>query len=104
MTNRGTIGHRRNKRPLTETRDDSWKEQPVILPTVKGGASSTSPLIITGVFGHYRTPYMFLDPGSRADIMYEQCFNQLDDSDKRRLVPVTEPISGFIHESIMPRG
>lgn len=61
-----------------------WKEAQVILPTVPGGANSTTPLIITTLFDHYRTYKMMCDSGSSFDIMYQQCFDQLDDEDKAR--------------------
>ena len=78
-----------HKRTFTEAKNDSWKEEQVIMPRVKVGACSTAPLIITGVVGHYRTRYMFLDNGSSTDIMYQQCFDQLDDDDKKRIIPTT---------------
>ena len=79
-------------------------EDQVILPRVRDDISSTTPLVITGVFGHYRTRYMMCDGGSSSDIMYQQCFDQLDIEDKNRMEPVNFPIMGFFKEVIHPIG
>ncbi|XP_076952454.1 uncharacterized protein LOC143626192 [Bidens hawaiensis] len=78
-----------------ETDEEEWKNEPIIFPRVKGGPSNKNPLIITAVFGHYRSQYVFFDTGSTSDIMYKQCFEQLDDEDKERLKPIHSPVSGF---------
>ncbi|XP_076909484.1 uncharacterized protein LOC143566733 [Bidens hawaiensis] len=90
-----------------ECDEEEWKNEPVIFPRVKGGPSNKNPLIITVVFGHYRSQYVFFDTGSTSDIMYiiyEQFFEQLDDEDKERLKPIHAPVSGFGGEIMHPRG
>ncbi|XP_035838197.1 uncharacterized protein LOC110901424 [Helianthus annuus] len=47
---------------------------------------------------------MFIDPGSSMDIIYEQCFKQLDPDDKARLEPVDFPLTGFCNEAVFPLG
>ncbi|XP_021996336.1 uncharacterized protein LOC110893539 [Helianthus annuus] len=84
--------------------EPSWQEQRVIFPVVRGGPHATRPVVITGIVGHYETEYIFIDPGSTADIIYEQCFNQFDDEDKTRLEPVDYPLSGFCNEMVFPLG
>ena len=79
-------------------------EDQVILPRVRGGASSTTPLVITGIFGHYRTRYMMCDGGSSSDIMYQQSFDQLVLEDKASMEPMDLPIMGFFKEAIHPIG
>ncbi|XP_022028469.1 uncharacterized protein LOC110929617 [Helianthus annuus] len=84
--------------------DDSWRERQVIFPVVRGGPREKRPIIIPGVVGHYQTDYIFIDPGSTADIIYEQCFNQFDQEDKARLEPVDYPLTGFCNEAVFPLG
>ncbi|XP_076910186.1 uncharacterized protein LOC143567733 [Bidens hawaiensis] len=79
----------------SEYLDEVWKKVPVIFPQIKGGPCNKNPLIITAQFGHYRSQYVFFDTGSTSDIMYEQCFEQLDEEDKERLKPIHAPVSGF---------
>ncbi|XP_021980421.1 uncharacterized protein LOC110876561 [Helianthus annuus] len=90
----------KGKRPY----EPSWQEQQVIFPVVRGGPRATRPVVITGIIGHYETEYVFIDPGSTADIIYEQCFNQFDEEDKARLEPVDYPLSGFCNEMVFPLG
>ncbi|KAJ0556588.1 putative DNA/RNA polymerase superfamily [Helianthus annuus] len=90
----------KGKRPFKP----AWQEQQVIFPVVRGGPRVTRPVVITGIIGHYETEYVFIDPGSTADIIYEQCFNQFDDEDKARLEPVDYPLSGFCNEMVFPLG
>ncbi|XP_022032236.1 uncharacterized protein LOC110933316 [Helianthus annuus] len=88
----------KGKRPF----EPAWQEQQVIFPIVRGGPRATRPVVITGIIGHYETEYIFIDPGSTADIIYEQCFNQFDDEEKARLKPVDYPLSGFYNEMVFP--
>ncbi|XP_076938528.1 uncharacterized protein LOC143606745 [Bidens hawaiensis] len=62
------------------------------------------PLIITSLFGNYRSQYVFFDTGSTSDIMYEHCFEQLDDEDKAKLKHVHAPVFGFEYEVMHPKG
>ncbi|XP_022013761.1 uncharacterized protein LOC110913223 [Helianthus annuus] len=84
--------------------DDSWREKQVVFPVVRGGPREKRPIVISGVIGHYQTDYIFIDPGSTADIIYEQCFNQFDQEDKARLEPVDYPLTGFCNEAVFPLG
>ncbi|XP_076958334.1 uncharacterized protein LOC143634032 [Bidens hawaiensis] len=94
-----TVGGKRR-----ELEDEEWKNEPVIFLRVKGGPCNKNPLIITALFGHYRSQYVFFETGSTSDIMYEQCFEQLDEEDKERLKPIHAPVSGFGGEIMHPRG
>ncbi|XP_076955093.1 uncharacterized protein LOC143629806 [Bidens hawaiensis] len=47
-----------------ECDEEEWKNEPAIFPRVKGGPSNKNPLIITAVFGHYRSQYVLFDTGS----------------------------------------
>ncbi|XP_076924078.1 uncharacterized protein LOC143586404 [Bidens hawaiensis] len=87
-----------------EYSDKEWKNEPVIFPRIKGGPCNKNPLIITVEFGHYRSQYVFFDTGNTSDIMYEQCFEQLDEEDKERLQPIHAHVSGFGGEIMHPRG
>ncbi|XP_076917805.1 uncharacterized protein LOC143578002 [Bidens hawaiensis] len=87
-----------------EADEDEWKNEPVVFPRVKGGPCMKQPLIITTLFGHYRSQYVLFDTGSTSDIMYEQCFEQLDDEDKANLKPVHAPVSGFGYEVMHSKG
>ncbi|XP_076944124.1 uncharacterized protein LOC143614628 [Bidens hawaiensis] len=87
-----------------ESDEEEWKNEPVIFPRIKGGPSNKNPLIITALFGHYCSQYVFFDTCSTSDIMYEQCFKQLDEDDKERLKPIHAPVSGFGGEIMHPRG
>ena len=93
-----------SRRTSKRNYDQHWREQQVVFPVVPGGPQEERPVIITGIFGHYRTDYMFIDPGSSMDIIYEQCFKQLDSEDKARLEPVDFPLSGFCNEAVFPLG
>ncbi|XP_021995160.1 uncharacterized protein LOC110892249 [Helianthus annuus] len=57
----------KGKRPY----EPSWQEQRVIFPVVRGGPRATRPVVIIGIIGHYETEYIFIDPRSTADIIYE---------------------------------
>ncbi|XP_076909297.1 uncharacterized protein LOC143566496 [Bidens hawaiensis] len=92
------------KGKLREYSDEEWKNELVIFPRIKGGPCNKNPLIITAEFGHYRSQYVFFDTGSTSDIMYEQCFEQLDEEDKESLQPIHAPVSGFGGEIMHPRG
>ncbi|XP_076931508.1 uncharacterized protein LOC143596688 [Bidens hawaiensis] len=87
-----------------EADEDEWKSEPVIFPKVRGGPCMKQPLIVTALFGHYRSQYVFFDTGSTSDIMYEQCFEQLDEEDKAKLKPVHAPFFGFGYEVMHPKG
>ncbi|XP_076938280.1 uncharacterized protein LOC143606382 [Bidens hawaiensis] len=50
--------------------EEEWKNEPVIFPRVKGGPNNKNPLIITAVFGHYRSQYVFFDTGFVGEIMH----------------------------------
>ncbi|XP_035838075.1 uncharacterized protein LOC118485749 [Helianthus annuus] len=84
--------------------EPSWQEQQVIFPVVRDGPRATRPVVITGIIGHYETEYIFIDPRSTDDIIYQQCFNQFDEEDKARLEPVDYPLSGFCNEMVFPLG
>ncbi|XP_076928057.1 uncharacterized protein LOC143591871 [Bidens hawaiensis] len=81
-----------------------WKEEQVISPIVRGGANKKAPLVITAVFGNYRTPRFFVDIGATSNIMYRQCFDLVDEEDKRRLTAVNAPITGFNQSIASPLG
>ncbi|XP_076905930.1 uncharacterized protein LOC143561844 [Bidens hawaiensis] len=87
-----------------EFSDEEWKNEPVIFPRIKGGPCNKNPLIITALFEHYRSHYVLFDTGSTSNIMYEQCFEQLEEDDKERLRPIHAPISGFGGKIMHPRG
>ncbi|XP_076921460.1 uncharacterized protein LOC143582867 [Bidens hawaiensis] len=87
-----------------EFADEEWKNEPVIFPRIRGGPCNKNPLIITALFGHYRSQYVFFETGSTSDIMYEQWFEQLEEDDKERLRPIHAPVSGFGGEVMHPRG
>ncbi|XP_076886040.1 uncharacterized protein LOC143535761 [Bidens hawaiensis] len=89
---------------MREFDEEEWKNEPVIFPRVKGGPCNKNPLIITALIGHYRSHYVFFDTGSTSAIMYEHCFEQLDEDDKARLKPIHAPVSGFGGEVTHPRG
>ncbi|KAM0042349.1 putative aspartic peptidase domain superfamily [Helianthus debilis subsp. tardiflorus] len=93
-----------SRRPNKRNHDQHWREQQVVFPVVPGGPQEERRVIITGIFGHYRTDYMFIDPGSSMDIIYEQCFKPLDSEDKARLEPVDFPLTGFCNEAVFPLG
>ncbi|XP_076936960.1 uncharacterized protein LOC143604331 [Bidens hawaiensis] len=97
-------GGRKTGGKRRECDEEEWKNEPAIFPRVKGGPNNKNPLIITALFGHYRSQYVFFDTGSTSDIMYEQCFEQLDNEDKERLKPIHAPVSGFGGEIMHPRG
>ncbi|XP_076941354.1 uncharacterized protein LOC143610883 [Bidens hawaiensis] len=99
----GTGGHKVGGK-RRESEEEEWKNEPVIFPRIKGGPSNKNPLIITALFGHYRSQYVFFDTDSTSDIMYEQCFEHLDEDDKEILKPIHAPVSGFGGEIMQPRG
>ncbi|XP_076960101.1 uncharacterized protein LOC143636374 [Bidens hawaiensis] len=91
-----------NKKRITEWAP--WKEEQVIFPRVRGGANKKAPLVITAFFGNYRTPRFFVDTGATSNIMYRQCFDLVDEEDKRRLTVVNAPITGFNQSIAYPLG
>ncbi|XP_076946052.1 uncharacterized protein LOC143617345 [Bidens hawaiensis] len=97
-------GGYKNRGERRELEDEEWRNEPVIFPRIKGGPCNKNPLIITALFGHYRSQYVFFDTGSTSDIMYEQCFEQLYEEDKERLKPIHAPVSGYGGGIMHPRG
>ncbi|XP_076904442.1 uncharacterized protein LOC143559857 [Bidens hawaiensis] len=89
---------------MREIPDEESKNEPLIFPRIKGRPCNKNHLIITALFGHYRSQYVFFDTGSTLDVMYEQCFEQLDEKDKERLKPIHSPVYGFGGEVMHPRG
>ncbi|XP_076938178.1 uncharacterized protein LOC143606226 [Bidens hawaiensis] len=59
---------------------------------------------MTTVFGHYRVPHFFIDVGATSDIIYRQCFDLLEENDKRRLTPVNALITCFNQSIEYPLG
>ncbi|XP_076905912.1 uncharacterized protein LOC143561822 [Bidens hawaiensis] len=96
-------GGQQISRKRKEFADEEWKNEPVIFSRIRGGPCNKNPLIITALFVHYRSQYVFFDTGSTSDIMYEQCFEQLEIDDKERLRPIHAPVSGFGGEIMHPR-
>ncbi|XP_076920414.1 uncharacterized protein LOC143581534 [Bidens hawaiensis] len=96
------LGNVQNKKRRTEWAP--WKEEQVIFPRVRRGANKKAPLVITAVFGNYRTPRFFVDTGATSNIMYRQCFDLVDEEDKRRLIAVNAPITGFNQSIAYPLG
>ncbi|XP_076912543.1 uncharacterized protein LOC143570907 [Bidens hawaiensis] len=91
-----------NKKRRTEWAP--WKEEQVIFPRVRGWANKKAPLVITAIFGNYRTPRFFMDTGATSNIMYRQCFDLVDEEDKSRLTAVNTPITGFNQSIAYPLG
>ncbi|XP_076895628.1 uncharacterized protein LOC143548307 [Bidens hawaiensis] len=87
-----------------EFADEEWKNEPVIFPRIRGGPCNKNPLIIIALFGHYRSHYVFFDTCSTSDIIYEQCFEQLEEDDKERLRPIHALVYGFGGEIMHLRG
>ncbi|XP_076900468.1 uncharacterized protein LOC143554637 [Bidens hawaiensis] len=65
-------GGRKVRGKRREYDEEEWKNELVIFPRVKGGPRNKNPLIITALFGHYRSQYVFFYTGSTSDIIYEQ--------------------------------
>ncbi|XP_076951464.1 uncharacterized protein LOC143624844 [Bidens hawaiensis] len=84
--------------------EEEWKNEHVIFPLAKGGLCNKNLLIITALISHYCSYYVFFDTGSTSNIMYEQCFEQLDEEDKVRLKTIHATVSGFGGEVMHPRG
>ncbi|XP_076884194.1 uncharacterized protein LOC143533232 [Bidens hawaiensis] len=84
--------------------EEEWKNEPVIFPRVKGRPCNKNSLIITALIDHYRSHCVFFDTGSTSDIMYEQCYEKLDEDDKVRLRPIHAPVSRFGGKVMHPRG
>ncbi|XP_076908187.1 uncharacterized protein LOC143564933 [Bidens hawaiensis] len=82
----------------------AWKEEQVIFPKVRGGANKKAPLVIIAVFGNYRTPRFFVDTGATSNIMYRQCFDLVEEKDRRRLTAVNASIAGFNQSIEYPPG
>ncbi|XP_076941684.1 uncharacterized protein LOC143611358 [Bidens hawaiensis] len=80
-----------------ESEKKEWKTEPMIFPRIKGGPCNKNPLIITALFGHYHSQYVFFNTGSTSDIMY-------DEDDKERLKPIHAHVSGCGGEVMHPRG
>ncbi|KAI3794867.1 hypothetical protein L1987_37507 [Smallanthus sonchifolius] len=81
---------------------EAWMEQPLIFPPVRGGASSTSPMVIMALVGDYRISRIVVDIGASMDVMYEQLFRRLDVEDQKTLEPTNLDLVGFSGESVVP--
>ncbi|XP_076919920.1 protein TRIGALACTOSYLDIACYLGLYCEROL 2, chloroplastic-like [Bidens hawaiensis] len=76
---RGGSGQRQNTRHGRNNKSSSHE--------LKAKPTRKAPLIITAFFGQFRTSHSFIDAGETSYIMYRQCFDLLDDEDKRQIKP-----------------
>ncbi|KAI3807946.1 hypothetical protein L1987_23884 [Smallanthus sonchifolius] len=73
-----------HKRPGEQA--EAWREQQVIFPRIKGGLTQKRSLVIKALMGYYHSKCVYIDSGSSTDIMYEQCFRQLNVEDQRGMI------------------
>ncbi|KAI3825920.1 hypothetical protein L1987_07661 [Smallanthus sonchifolius] len=62
------------------------------------------PLVIYANVAGHRIRRIHVDGGSGAEIMFEHCFERLDEDLKARLVPDHLPLVGFSGERVLPVG
>ncbi|XP_076958699.1 uncharacterized protein LOC143634537 [Bidens hawaiensis] len=81
-----------------------WKEEQVIFPIVRRGPNKKAPLVITAVFGNYRTPRFFVNAGATSNTLYRQSFDLLEEKDRHQLTAANAPIAGFNQSIEYPLG
>ncbi|KAI3818503.1 hypothetical protein L1987_12312 [Smallanthus sonchifolius] len=91
--------HKRKPPPL-----ESWMMQSISFESLTDKDIQEGPLVIsTNVVGHH-IGRIHVDGGSGAEIMFEHCFERLDEDLKARLVPDYLPLVGFSGERVLPVG
>ncbi|PWA94888.1 reverse transcriptase domain-containing protein [Artemisia annua] len=72
-------------------------------PTLEDN-SGEDPLLIKVDIGGTMVHRIYVDGGSSAEIMYEHCFEQLNDEQKKTMRPPKTPLVGFSGQLLWPLG
>nr|GEU42224.1 reverse transcriptase domain-containing protein [Tanacetum cinerariifolium] len=76
----------------------------ISFPPLAASSGTEGPLVIEAEIGGHMIHRMYVDGGSSMEILYEDCFNQLQPKIKSQMVPVTTSLTGFSGETIWPLG
>ncbi|XP_071727714.1 uncharacterized protein [Rutidosis leptorrhynchoides] len=93
------------KRKAEETLD-KWQFAPITFPPVQDCGLSDEPIIISCKIADSAIiiKKVHIDTESSVDVMYEQCFNKLQENIKAKLLPTAVSLSGFSGEATWPLG
>ncbi|PWA75735.1 reverse transcriptase domain-containing protein [Artemisia annua] len=84
--------------------EEKWMNAPISFPPILPGDVSDEPLIIEAEIEGYTVRRVYVDQGASVEVMYEQCFLNLDPSIRARLTKTNTPLVGFAREAIKPLG
>ncbi|KAD3642299.1 hypothetical protein E3N88_31523 [Mikania micrantha] len=83
---------------------EEWMARKIKFPAIRPERKSSVPMVINMTVGNAKIHRVYLDGGSASEIMYEHCFNQLDEDIRRTLKTSYTPLIGFAGEKVHPLG
>lgn len=78
--------------------------QEISFPAVALEETHDGPMIISTVLAGHLVRLIYVDDRSALEIMYLQCFQNLDECTQNLLLPVHAPLQSFSGEMIQPLG
>uniref|UniRef100_A0A251SMQ5 Putative reverse transcriptase domain-containing protein n=1 Tax=Helianthus annuus TaxID=4232 RepID=A0A251SMQ5_HELAN len=82
----------------------AWMLQPMYFPPIDPEDARDGPITISAVVAGHKVRRIYVDGGSAFEIMYIQCFQQLNPQTKRKLIEVSTPLISFSGEVVRPIG
>ncbi|KAK1433246.1 hypothetical protein QVD17_10155 [Tagetes erecta] len=83
---------------------DRWMYQEISFPAIGPDEVHEEPVIVSAVMAGHQVRRIYVDNGSALEIMYFQCFRQLDEEVQKLLLPVNAPLQSFSGEMVRPVG
>lgn len=90
------------KRP--KHRHEAWANKPITFPPMNTMTPTVAPVIIRASMVGLEIYRVYIDSGSSADIMYEQCFRKLPTAVQKQLETCNVLLSGFSGTSVHAKG
>ncbi|XP_022028954.1 uncharacterized protein LOC110930045 [Helianthus annuus] len=78
--------------------------QPTYFPPINPEDARDGPITISAVIAGHLVRRIYVDGGSTFEIMYLQCFQQLNPQTRKRLIEVSTPLISFSGEVVRPIG
>ncbi|KAK1426835.1 hypothetical protein QVD17_15515 [Tagetes erecta] len=83
---------------------ERWMYQEICFPAIGPEEVHDGPIIVSAVMAGHQVRRIYVDNGSALEIMYYQCFQQLDEEIQQLLLPVNAPLQSFSGEMVRPVG
>lgn len=85
-------------------RYEAWANKPITFPPMNAMTPTVAPVIIQASMVGLEIHIVYIDGGSSADIMYEQCFRKLPTAVQQQIEACNILLSGFSGTSIPEKG